>query len=372
MSTVLKTIAFLYTTPSFVQQFRSEVIGQPQTAISEVKRGGEHYKARELLQCWGKTSTSYMTLQAENHLFVEQESRAYLAYRRHLGVAITVGDPVGAPDAIEPCIHQFKDFCTRQGWLPIFFAIEDNLPLYQELGLRRFQIAEDAYLNLKELNFKGKTWQDVRTALNRAKREQIQFHRLEPGKSNPELLRQIEAISSEWLHTKKLPEPGFMLGATDSIHDPAVRTYYAANSQGQIQGFISWLPRYEAHSWALDLKRRRQGAMPGIMEFLIACSAQQFQSEGFTSLALGTAPLAPIQNQRPLSFKEQLLGKLIPFLDHFYSFSNLYNFKRKFQPEWKPLYLYYPAGFGLSRIVLALLASYLSRPNRNSSFIHST
>jgi len=351
--------------PDILQPTIQQLTDNNLTLTSQgTKVTGDYLRARKLLQLWGKTSTSYMTLQLGNQLFIEQSGRAYLAYRRHLGVAITVGDPIGEPEAIEECIRQFRNFCVQKGWIPVFFAIENNLPIYQELKLSKFQVAEDAYLNLVGLRFSGKHWQDVRTACNRAKREQLEFHRFEAGfgLSSYEGFQQFVEISDKWLKAKKLPELGFMLGTTATINDPAVRTYYATDRQGRVQGFVSWLPCYYSQGWALDLMRRRQGAMPGIMEFLIASSALCFQAEGFTNLALGAAPLAPVQNQRILSLKEQLLGKLKFPLDHFYGFSNLYNFKRKFQPEWRPLYLYYPAGFGLPRIILALLLSYLYRP----------
>jgi len=342
--------------PGLLQQIGKNMApGSEKIIVTE-----EYARATQLLPLWGKTSTSYMTLQSGNLLFLEQSGRAYLAYRRHLGVAITLGDPIGESEAIEECIRQFRNFCFQKHWLPVFFAIENNLPIYEELRLSKFQIAEDVYINLVGQHFNGKSGQDVRTACNRAKREQLEFHRFDSSHSSSAVFQQLEEISDEWLRAKKLPELGFMLGATNTIYDLAVRTYFAVDQQGRVEGFVSWLPCYNAQGWALDLMRRRPDAMPGIMEFLIASSALSFQSEGFTRLSLGAAPLAPVQNQRILSVKEQLLGKLKLFLDHFYGFSNLYNFKRKFQPEWRPLYLYYPTGFGLPRIILALVLSYLN------------
>jgi lysylphosphatidylglycerol synthetase-like protein (DUF2156 family) len=42
-------------------------------------------------------------------------------------------------------------------------------------GWRTVQIAEDTIIDLPRLAFKGKKWQDVRSALNKAKRESITF-----------------------------------------------------------------------------------------------------------------------------------------------------------------------------------------------------
>lgn len=334
---------------------------RPADAPSENRAGPEercYNRAKQLLQRWGCGSISYMTLKAENKLFVEQKGTAYLAYRCRLGVAVTVGDPVGSPEGIRRCVQQFVNFCEQQGWIPVFFVVEEPLPLYRKLGLKSLQVAEDAYLDLQFLEFKGKHWQDVRTALNRAKREGLTFHQLEPRQASPELLQQIRQISLEWLATKttnrKLSEIGFLLGSLKTITDPAVRTYYALDKQNQVQGFVSWVPRAGAQGWALDLMRRRNNAMPGLMDFLIASSALQFKAEGYISLGLGAAPLAPVQRQRSLSTTEEAVYWLKPYIEGFYGFSSLYAFKQKFRPEWKPLFTFYPAGSNWLRIGVAL------------------
>jgi lysylphosphatidylglycerol synthetase-like protein (DUF2156 family) len=293
-----------------------------------------------------------MTLKAGNELFLERQGAAYLAYRCHLGVAVTLGDPIGGTEGILRCIHQFVDFCRQRAWIPVFFMAEKDLPIYSKLGLKRTQVAEDAYLGLKDLELKGKPWQDVRTALNRARREQLDLHRFEPN-SSPTILKQIRQVSAEWQSTKNLPEIDFLLGSLKMILDPAVRTYYAVK-QDQVQGFVSWVPCEGAQGWALDLMRRRHNAMPGLMDFLIASSALEFKAEGYSSLSLGAAPLAPVQCKRSLSTNEKALYWLKPCLEGLYGFNSLYAFKQKFRPEWKPLYVFYPARSNWLRIGVVL------------------
>lgn len=323
-----------------------------------------HHTAVQLHKLWGCTSTSYMTLNPANSIFFEQQGEAYLAYRLYLGVAITVGSPVGSHPATVRCVRQFLNFCRGQHWLPVFFAVENNHAIYRELKLKEVQVAEDAYLELEQLEFRGKNWQDVRTALNRAGRETLRFCQFKSSQTDAVAIHsQLEQLSVEWLQTKKLPELCFMLGSTDTISDPVVRTFYAINSQGQVEGFVTWLPFFgERGGWSLDLMRRKAEAMPGIMEFLIASSALQFKAEGCVIIGLGAAPLAPIQCQRSSSRVEHFVSKVSSFLSPFYHFDSLFAFKRKFRPEWRPLYMFYQAGNSLTlpRIGLALISAYLS------------
>jgi hypothetical protein len=46
-------------------------------------------------------------------------------------------------------------------------------------------------------------------------------------------------------------------------------------------------------------------------------------------------------------------------LDAFYHFNSLFAFKRKFQPEWVPVYLAYPGAASLPKIGYAIVRAYL-------------
>jgi lysylphosphatidylglycerol synthetase-like protein (DUF2156 family) len=306
-----------------------------------------------------------------NHFFFEASGQAYLAYRLRWGVAISIGDPIGSPEARRHCSFEFIRFCQEQGLVPAFFAVEKDLDFYSSQssspllkngkGMKKLQIAENAYLDLPNLQFKGKSWQDVRTALNRAKRDGIRLVEYDPQHTSSQVFAQLAEISKEWLQCKKLPELGFTLGDLTTIRDKSVRTFYALDTKGVVQGFVSWLPIYAGQGWTLDLMRRRnQGSMQGIMEFLIASAALRFKEEGYFKLSLGACPLAPVQAARKLSLLEQLMLRSTSSFNRFYPFQSLFTFKRKFQPTWQPLYLCYPSTKTLPRVSLTILALYLS------------
>lgn len=333
---------------------------QPFTHQTQTQNLHQRFMAHQILRKWGNTSTSYMTLNRGNRYFFEERGEAYLAYRERLGVVISIGDPVGPPEATRRCIVEFIGFCQQKRRVPAFFAIEKDADFLAQLQMRNIQIAANPYLNLKTLQFKGKSWQDVRTALNRAKREGITIEQYDPHYTSKDVFDQLAQISKEWIHCKKLPELGFTLGDLSTIQDKAVRTFYAVNAAQEVQGFVSWLPIYGNQGWTLDLMRRRkEGAMQGIMEFLIASSALRFGEENYTWLNLGACPFANIPDGRELTRLERLTRHFTPLFNHFYSFNSLFTFKRKFQPEWKPLYLFYPSIRGLPQIGLSTFSLYL-------------
>jgi lysylphosphatidylglycerol synthetase-like protein (DUF2156 family) len=326
---------------------------------SLIPQSRRYLMARRLLQNWGKTSNAYVTLHPQNGFFFESAGEAYIAYRLKFGAAITIGDPVGSPKGIVRCILQFIEQCRKKNLSPVFFMIENSASLCHKLGLKGLRVAEDMYLNIDKLQFKGKNWQDVRTALNRAKREQVEFHKFDSARDSAGLLHQFQKISGEWMRNKRLPELGFTLGSVETVTNPAVRTYYALDSQSQVQGFVSWLPISASQGWVLDLMRKKNGAMPGLMEFLIAKSVHHFKEEGYSCLSLGPSPLPSSVLEDELSGKGWLLLMLKTYLKDYYSFDGLYAFKKKFQPESKPLYLFYPNWLALTRSGFGIMSLYL-------------
>ena len=80
-------------------------------------------------------------------------------------------------------VLEFVRYCETHGWMPSFFSsTRVVLPQAQSLGYRYVQVAEDTVIDLPDLQFKGKAWQDVRTALNRAAKSNIQFRVVATGR----------------------------------------------------------------------------------------------------------------------------------------------------------------------------------------------
>lgn len=321
-------------------------------------------RALDLLRVWGTQSIAYMTTWPGNTLLLNGMGDAYVAYRVIGGVALVLGDPVGGPDGGERAIEEFLDLCASRGWVPCFYGTTARfLGAYQGAGLRSLQIAEDTVIDLAGLDFKGRAWQDVRTALNKAEREGIRYEAFDGQAVPPAIMIQLRAISDTWTAEKGLPEMGFTLGTLTETPDPAVRTAIAIDAAGLIQGFTTWLPIYEGGQvvgWTIDLMRRRPDGFRNVMEFLIARSAQAMRAEGCRSISLSSAPLARIAREgQETTTLQRLLDLLALRLEPFYGFRSLFAFKQKFLPRWEPVYLIFPGVANLPRISVAIVRAYL-------------
>lgn len=319
--------------------------------------------ARRMLREYGGSELSFMTTWHGNHYWFSTDRRAMVAYRLVASVVLTVGDPIGEPAAIPAAVLEFTRFCGANGWTPCLYSITGELagPL-GEAGWKLVQVAEETRLPLAQLSFTGRRWQDVRTAVNRARRNGMtaQWHTY--GTSSPWVAHQIRSVSAEWVLDRGMPEMGFTLGGLAELSDDEVRCLIAVDTDGRVQGVTSWLPVYRngrIEGWTLDLMRRRRDASNGVMEFLIATAATDFRNEGATFVSLSGAPLARLDRGEPPSRLQQALDQVGRALEPIYGFRSLLAFKAKFQPEYRPLFMAYPESAALPVIGGAVARAYL-------------
>lgn len=356
----LDSLSFLWLTILFVTILA--LLRPALRAAPESPRDREH--AEGLLRSWGTQSIAYMTTWPGNTLLLNGVGDAYVAYRVVNGVALALGDPLGEADACERAIEEFLDLCATSGWVPCFYATTPRfLASYTQAGLRNLQIAEDTVIDLANLDFKGRAWQDVRTALNKAERGGIRYEAYAGGGVPAAIQSQLRAISEAWAAEKELPEMGFTLGKLDELFDPNTRVAVAIDADEVVQGFTTWLPIYQGGAvigWTIDLMRRRPAGFHNVMEFLIARSAAAMRTEGYQRISLSSAPLARIAREgQETGSLQRLLDLLAERLEPFYGFRSLFAFKQKFRPRWEPVYLIFPSVATLPQISVAIVRAYL-------------
>ena len=331
--------------------------------VNRQAKDGTQARAEALLLEYGGSTISYMTTWPGNSHWISPDGRAAVAYRVVGSIALTLGDPYGAPDAREAAVGEFTAFCDGQGWSPCFYSVtQDSKQTTDRLGWSAVQVAEDTFLSLPELAFTGKKWQDVRTALNKAGKAGITAQWYTFPTAPLGVQEQIRALSEEWVADKGLPEMGFTLGGLAELDDPRVRCLIALDADQKLHGITSWLPSYqdgEPVGWTLDFMRRSGDGFRGVMEFLIASAALGFKEEGAQFLSLSGAPLARIDRGEQAVPLQRLLDVAGQALEPVYGFRSLLAFKAKFQPEYQPLYMAYPDPAQLALIGTAIGKAYL-------------
>ncbi|MBB2976554.1 lysylphosphatidylglycerol synthetase-like protein (DUF2156 family) [Microbacterium endophyticum] len=289
-------------------------------------------------------------------------STGIVVYQRRAGVAVALGDPLGPEDGRAQSVLEFIAASERAGLVPCFFSSSEETRAAVPKSWRSLIVADDTIVDLKGLEFTGKRWAAVRTSLNRAQREEVTFRMTRLTDEPWGVRQQLRAISEMWVGDKGLPEMGFTLGTLVEAEDPEVRLALAISSEGDVDGFLSWLPVYghdgKIRGWTLDLMRRRDGGFAPVMEFLIGSSAAYFSREGAEVLSLSGAPLAH-DYPEDAGVISDLSTRLAETLEPVYGFKSLHRFKEKFHPRYETMYLLFRDESDMSRIGMGLTRAFL-------------
>lgn len=326
--------------------------------------GDEPGRLRALLSAYGGGSLGFMTTWTGNSLWFTASGCTAIAYRVVNGIAITTSEPVGPAAEAGDAVAAFARMCDDQGWVPVFYSLHEGwYPVFDAMGWQSMQVGEETLLRPSTWSTTGKKWQDIRSSINRADRAGVRAVWTSYRSLSLSEAAQIAEISEQWVQEKELPELGFTLGGLDELRDPAVRIMLAVDDEQHVHAVTSWFPTYREGAiigWTLDFMRRRPDSINGVMEFLIAQTAQRMRESGqIEFLSLSVAPLAQASSARQVGVAGHLIDYLGRTLEPVYGFRSLLLFKRKFQPEFAPVFMAFPDPVALPEIGLALTRAYL-------------
>ncbi len=316
-----------------------------------------------IIRLYGNRTLATFAVEPDNNHFLTSNSVSTVAYRISTAVAITVGDPIGPHDSLEPAVDEFLAFCRKHDWLPCFYEVaESDLAVYHARGLRTLKIAEEATIPLAEFDLRSPKLKKLRNSITKLERENpgIQVELLD-GPLSADVEDQLQVISEQWLSRKGSPEMGFTMGRFDPIA-LARQKLFVALIGSRVVGFVTWRT-FSGGGHSLDLMRYAADAPKGLMDYLIARSLLHFQKEGCGFASLSNAPLANVSPEDEFSLLDRGVKLLFENVRGIYEYKSLFQFKKKFNPVWEGRYLAFPSLESLPRIAVAIL-----RVHRQRSF----
>ena len=127
---------------------------------------------------------------------------------------------------------------------------EETAAIARDHGWTCLQVGEETVVDLADLAFNGKKFQDVLTALNRAAKDGIEARWTTFAAAPLSVTEQIVDISEEWVADKGLPEMGFTLGGLAELRDPEVRLLLAVDANDHVHAITSWMPVHRDGRWS--------------------------------------------------------------------------------------------------------------------------
>ncbi|MFB1479692.1 bifunctional lysylphosphatidylglycerol flippase/synthetase MprF [Corallococcus sp. RDP092CA] len=304
-------------------------------------------------------SMASLALVGDKSLMINDAGSAFLMYGVSGRAWVSMGDPVGPPDAATELAWRFRELADRHhGWACFYQVGPGALPRYLDLGLTLLKLGEEATVPLQDFDLEGPERRGLRHTLRRMEREGWTFE-VRPREAVPELLPRLRAISDAWLEEKHTREKGFSLGWFSPRYLEQGPVALVCKD-GVLTGFANvWAPDAK-EELSVDLMRYQPGSPHGAMDFLFTSLMLWGRRQGYRRFNLGMAPFSGFE-ERTLAPMWNRLGALVfRHGEHFYNFQGLRQYKEKFRPDWAPRYLASPGGLALPG-VLTGVASLVSR-----------
>lgn len=339
--------------------------------VPDVNNAQGRQRIRALLREGSGDHLSWMTLWQYNRYWFSEDPAlpGAVAFQVRKGIAVTVGEPVCGQGVRTPAqrlalARAFATYAHHQGWQVAWYSVRAEFAqMLTTDGFKRLHVAEEAVLHCENTEFKGKKFQNIRTARNRALKEGIHTVWDTWDHIGQDLQSKVMELSEQWVAERSLPEMGFTLGTIEELSVEGTMLLLAIDEAGDLHGVTSWLPVYEDGKlvgYTLDFMRRDAQGFRPVIEFLLAEATVYAKECGCSWISLSGAPLAPSSDvEESKATLGQLLNLVGNMIEPLYGFRSLAFSKNKFAPQHQGWYLCYNDELALPSIGLAITQCYL-------------
>ena len=293
---------------------------------------------------------AHLALLGDKSLLFSDSGESFIMYRVAGRSWVALGDPLGPPCEHAELIWRFRELAHRHGGSPVLYQVSrDMLPLCIDLGLTLLKLGEEAHVPLARFSLEGGSRRGLRRTVHDVERTGTTFELVAPDRV-ARLLPELQAVSDDWLATKRTREKGFSLG----FFDAAYLTNFPlalAKRDGAIVAFANVWASDARHTASADLMRFSAAAPRGVMEYLFVRLMLWARDDGYEWFDLGMAPLSGFEARSLAPAWHRLAAIVYRHGEHFYHFRGLRQYKEKFDPDWEPRYLATPGGLAIPRIL---------------------
>lgn len=299
-------------------------------------------RVRELVKQYGDNCSSYLALEKDKQYLFGRTVEGVIAYGMVRDTLVVLGEPICASENLLPFLSEIKAYCEKNAYSLLFLSVTSPmLDQYRKMGMGTVKCGEEPRFYLPRYSIAGKEGSKIRLNINHATREGLRVLEYRPNEHRDLAVEsEIIRISQEWFSMKKSGELVFTMG-TIGFDNPMDRRYfYAVDPQGEIAGFIVFLPFMHMTGYVADVTRYRKTSPRGTVEKLFYEACMTFRSEGIEWASLAPAPLARLGKETDAAAK--LLNTIYEKMNDIYGFKALYQAKLKYNPtSWEPSYYVY-------------------------------
>jgi phosphatidylglycerol lysyltransferase len=312
----------------------------------------ERRRAEALVASYGTSVYDHFKTWPDKSLYFPNPG-AFVGYRVQHRVAVALGDPVAAPDQLEPAIRAFLRFARDNGW-GAAFLMPDHVDVYRRLDLGLIKIGEEASVDLKhflESTGQNKYFRRVRRTIEQ---QGVAFARYLPP--HPEaLVDELERVSKEWIGQTRYREFGFVQGTFSRGYLEESTLDVLRDAGGAAIAYVNEVPSARPGEGSFDMMRRLPGSHWATMDYLFYKMIESLAADGFSTLNLGLAPFEGVGEDPGATLIERTMHRVTAYTQRLARTQGLSDYKKKFEPAWESRYVVYDGGpLALPQVALAV------------------
>jgi lysylphosphatidylglycerol synthetase-like protein (DUF2156 family)/UDP-2,3-diacylglucosamine pyrophosphatase LpxH len=311
----------------------------------EHRRTGEararaYERARAIFDRYGGDTLDYFALRDDKSwLFTGNTLVAYSVINR---IMLVSPDPIGPVNERLDAWADAMDLADTNGWyICVLGAAAPWLPVYRAAGLSEVYMGDEAIVDCQTFSLKGKPMKSLRGAYNRASKAGYRVEVMDPLEAHADLRRQLEDLATETRQGEV--ERGFSMTLSRMFdeRDPGLLLAVCMDPEGKPVAFNQYIPASHINGYSLDLMRRTSNpdAPNGLTDFVIIETINWMAERGLNGLGLNFAVMRAVVAEENTSgpWRSAEKSLLHRFSDSM-QIESLWNFNKKYYPEWRPRY----------------------------------
>ena len=334
-------------------------IGRPETTTH-----AELQMVKDIVEQSNQPMT-HLALQGDKRLLFNEAKTAAVAYTEFGKSCVALGNPIGKTEDAIQMAWDFQEMCQQQSGWPVFYLVDNRFAvLYQEMSLRLFHIGDQALVDLQQQDPSRDESSPVHLPWSRCHQEEYQFSVVSDEELEA-IIPDLERVQESWRADRGGANLKFSISG---FHPETIKKKPVGivERDGRLIGFATiWLGA-DNDELTVGMIRYSPDASPGILDFIFVEVMNWAREKGYRFLSLGEAPMANWHSDDHIEKRSQLMSLGFRFGRHFYSYQGLRNYKDRFNPVWRPVYVAWPPDKPLD-VVLADIAQIIgssdTRPN---------
>ncbi len=312
-------------------------------------------RALALHERLGTGTTALMAANADKSILFLHD-KGFCLYRTIGRYVVIFSDPTIEHGTERKCLSAMLQRAAELDRTLVFYQLSAHwLPVLHDFGYSFFKLGEEGFVDLAQFNIQGNKGKAMRNVLNRFRNDGYTFVVL-PAAEVPQHIPELEAVSHDWLRSKRARERQFSIGSFDATYLSSFPCAVVRDSTGKAVAFANVLLGPHQEEFSVDLMRYTSDCPNGVMDLLFLQLFEWGKEQGYRTFNLGMAPLATVGEIRQARLGERLANILFQYGEHWYNFRGIRLFKQKFDPRWVPRYLAYPAFWMWPQVIVNIAA----------------